>query len=202
MIKLKEILFAQRDKFKLPELPYSLTKLSPVLKTIDIHYNKHHKGYVDKLNENIKDTKYEFLSLEAIITHSRGQSDVYNNAAQHFNHTFLWNCWSPAGGGKPQSELADLIDRDFGSFAEFKKLFIEKGKNHFGSGWVWLYRDGTRLMIQDMHDADNPLLLGVKPLLVCDLWEHAYYLDYKNDREKFLKATFDVVNWDFVQGNL
>ena len=201
MLRLAELLHGETKKFKLPKLQYKVTDLKPIMKTFETHYTGHHGGYIKKLNKNIQNTKFEFMPLQKMIAKSQGHPDIYNNAAQHYNHTFLWNCWSPNGGGKPKGQLMDDIEYQFGSYADFKKKFIEMGTNHFGSGWMWFHKDGKKLILQDMHDADCPVVLGTKPLLVCDLWEHAYYLDYKNDREKFIKATFDIIDWNFVMNN-
>jgi|TARA_R110002096_G_scaffold216063_7_gene403958 Fe-Mn family superoxide dismutase len=199
----EEILGLQDKTFKLPELPYKVTALKPTLKTLDVHYNKHHGGYVDKLNENIQGTKYDGMSLEKIIQRSYSDSHlpVYNNAAQHFNHTFFWNILSPDGGGKPKGPCLESIEKNFQSFQNFKDVIIEKGKNHFGSGWVWVIRNGSSLSVQDMHDANNPITQNQYPILVIDLWEHAYYLDYQNEREKYLTEIFNIIDWNNVSEN-
>jgi len=189
--------------FTLPELPYAKNALEPHIsaETLEYHYGKHHKTYVDKLNGMIEGTEHDGKSLEAIITSASG--GLFNNAAQVWNHTFYWNCLSPEGGGEPQGALADAINRDFGSFENFKEKFTESAIGNFGSGWTWLVRntDGS-LAIVNTDDADTPLTGDAKPLLTCDVWEHAYYIDYRNARPKYLEAFWNLVNWNFVAAAL
>lgn len=186
--------------FVLPTLPYAENALEPIIGavTMQTHHGKHHKAYVDTLNTLLKDAGASDASLEAVVRRADGK--LFNNAAQAWNHTFFWVCMSPQRQA-PDGELAAAIERDLGGLDKLKADFVAKGVGHFGSGWVWLAakRDGT-LVIVDSHDGENLLSVdGVLPLLVCDLWEHAYYLDHKNDREGFLKAWFDALpNWKFA----
>jgi Fe-Mn family superoxide dismutase len=188
---------------KLPELPYARDALAPHIsaETIDYHYGKHHQTYVNNLNNLIPGTEYENSSLEDIIKKASG--GIYNNAAQVWNHTTYWNCLSPNGGGEPAGELAEAINKAFGSFADFKEQFTKAAVTLFGSGWAWLVRnaDGS-LAIQATGNAGNPMQEGKSPLLTCDVWEHAYYIDYRNARPKYLEAFWSLVNWDYVAGNL
>ena len=187
----------------LPPLPYALDALEPHMsaETLEFHHGKHHKTYVTKLNELIKGTRWEGLALEEIVRTS--QDAIFNNAAQTWNHTFFWQCLSPDGGGKPKGELAKAIDESFGSFDAFKDEFTKAATEHFASGWAWLVRsDEGRLRIEATPDAGTPITGGATPLLTCDLWEHAYYIDYRNERPKFLKAFWNIVNWQFAEANL
>lgn len=189
---------------ELPPLPYALNALEPHIsqETLEYHHGKHHKAYVDKLNGLIPGTEFENLSLEEIIKQAPA-GGVFNNAAQVWNHTFYWNCMSPNGGGAPSGKLGDAIDKAFGSFDEFKKKFVEMGTNNFGSGWTWLVKkaDGG-VEIVNTSNANTPLTdASNKSLLTCDVWEHAYYIDYRNARPKYLEAFWNVVNWDFVAKN-
>lgn len=188
---------------ELPKLPYAMDALKPYIseETLEYHYGKHHKGYVDKLNAAIPGTEFENLGLEDIIRKAKG--GVFNNAAQIWNHTFYWNSMSPNGGGKPSGDLAAAIDKAFGSFDDFKKEFIAKTGANFGSGWGWLVKKGDgSVAIVETDDADTPIAHGdATPLLTCDVWEHAYYIDYRNARPKYLEAFFEVVNWDFAAKN-
>ena len=187
---------------KLPKLPFSENALEPVIskETIEYHYGKHHQTYVTNLNNLIVGTEFEDMDLEDIIKKSGG--GIFNNAAQVYNHTFYWNCLSPAGGGKPTGKLAEAIDKTFGSFDEFKKLFSAKAIGTCGSGWAWLVKnqDGG-LEIVSTGNAETPITKGQTPLLTCDVWEHAYYIDYRNARAKYVEKFWDLVNWDFVAGN-
>lgn len=189
--------------FTLPELPYSKDALMPHIspETIDYHYGKHHNAYVVKLNELVQGTSFAGKSLEDVIKTSEG--GIFNNAAQIWNHTFYWNCLSPKGGGQPKGKLLEEINKTFGSFEEFKKKFTEKAITTFGSGWAWLVlnKDG-KLEITSTSNAGCPLTLGQKALLTCDVWEHAYYVDYRNQRPKYVEAFWNLVNWDFVSKNL
>jgi Fe-Mn family superoxide dismutase len=187
---------------KLPELPYSKEALAPNIsaETLEYHYGKHHKTYVDNLNKLIPGTEFENLSLEEIIRKASG--GIFNNAAQIWNHTFYWNSLAPNGGGEPKGELAAAITKSFGSFAQFKEKFSAAATTLFGSGWAWLVKnpDGS-ISIETAGNAGNPLKDGKKPLLTCDVWEHAYYIDYRNARAKYVEAFWRLVNWDFAAKN-
>ncbi|RMD82389.1 MAG: superoxide dismutase [Fe] [Candidatus Dadabacteria bacterium] len=189
--------------FELPALPYAKDALAPHIsaETIEYHYGKHHKAYVDNLNKLVAGTEYEGKSLEDIIRSATG--GIFNNAAQVWNHTFYWNCLSPNGGGEPSGALADAIAKAFGSFADFKEKFSTTAVTTFGSGWAWLVKkpDGS-LAVTSTSNAGNPLTDGDKPLLTCDVWEHAYYIDYRNARPKYVEAFWNLVNWEFVASNL
>ena len=189
--------------FTLPDLPYAKNALEPHIsaETLEFHYGKHHKTYVDKLNGLVEGTEFAGKSLEEVVRSSDG--GVFNNAAQIWNHTFYWHCLAPNGGGEPSGKLAELINRDFGSFADFKSKFTETAINTFGSGWAWLVQnpDGT-LAITSTSNAQTPLTGSSKPLMTCDVWEHAYYIDYRNARPQYMDAFWNLVNWDFVAGNL
>ena len=189
---------------KLPDLPYEMDALSPHIskETLEYHYGKHHKAYVDKLNAAIGGGKYENLSLDDIVGESKGEAKVFNNAAQTWNHTFYWNCLSPNGGGKPSGAIADAIKKSFGSFETFKEQFSDKSATLFGSGWTWVVKDGDKLSIVQTKDADNPMTDGKTPILTCDVWEHAYYIDYRNARPKYVEAFWNVINWEFAEKNL
>jgi len=189
--------------FQLPELPFSKDALKPHIseETIEYHYGKHHKAYVDNLNKLIAGTEFENMTLEEIILKSKGP--IFNNAAQAWNHTFFWNCLSPNGGGKPSGQLLQEIEKYFGSFEEFKSQFSNAAITLFGSGWAWLAKKpDSSLEIIQASNAGNPLTEGKKPLLTIDVWEHAYYIDYRNARPKFVEAFWEIVNWDFVEKNL
>ncbi|AKS41656.1 superoxide dismutase [Wenzhouxiangella marina] len=189
--------------FTLPELPYAKDALEPHIsaETLEYHYGKHHQTYVDKLNGLVEGTADADKSLEDIIRSSSG--GLFNNAAQVWNHTFYWHCLAPNGGGEPGGALAELIDRDFGSFAAFKEQFTQTAINTFGSGWAWLVQnpDG-KLAITSTSNAETPLTGSAKPLLTCDVWEHAYYIDYRNARPKYMDAFWNLVNWDHVAAQL
>ena len=190
--------------FSLPALPYSLSALEPHIsrETLEYHYGKHHKAYVDNLNKLVEqDKSLHGKSLEDIIRTSSGT--VFNNAAQIWNHTFYWNSMSPNGGGKPTGPFLDAINREFGSFDEFKKQFTAKALSAFGSGWAFLVKDSTgRLKIVECHDAMTPVRDGSgKPILTCDVWEHAYYIDARNARAKYVESWWQVVNWEFASSN-
>ena len=188
---------------ELPALPYDRTALEPHIsgETIDFHYGKHHKTYVDNLNKMIEGTEFADLSLEEIIRKSQG--GMFNNAAQIWNHTFYWNCLKPAGGGEPTGKLADAITAAFGDFAKFKEQFTDTSIKTFGSGWGWLVqrKDGS-LALASTSNAATPLTGEDTPLLTCDVWEHAYYIDYRNARPKYVESFWALVNWDFVAANL
>jgi superoxide dismutase, Fe-Mn family len=186
----------------LPELPYAMDALEPHIsrETLEYHYGKHHRTYVEKLNGLIEGTEFAGASLEDIVRRSSG--GVFNNAAQVWNHTFYWHCLSPQGGGAPGGELAGAIDAAFGSFEAFHQQFSDKAVTLFGSGWAWLVKkpDG-KLAIVQTGNAETPLTGADVPLLTCDVWEHAYYIDYRNARPKYLEAFWKLVNWDFVAKN-
>ena len=189
---------------QLPALPYAEDALAPHIskETIEYHYGKHHNTYVTNLNNLIKDTEYATLSLEDIIKKAPG-GGIYNNAAQVWNHTFFWNGIKPSGGGAPTGALADAINKKWGSFDAFKKAFQTSAAGNFGSGWTWLLKkaDGS-VDIVNTGAAGNPLTTGDKPLLTVDVWEHAYYIDYRNQRPKYLEAFVNaLVNWDFAAKN-
>lgn len=188
---------------KLPELSYAKEALAPRIsaETLEYHHGKHHRAYVDNLNKLIAGTEFENLALEDIIKKASG--GIFNNAAQVWNHTFYWSCLSPKGGGTPSGAMASAIEKGFGSFAEFKDRFTNAAVTLFGSGWAWLVKnaDGS-LAIEAISNAGNPLTQGKKPLLTCDVWEHAYYIDYRNARAKYVEAFWNLVNWEFVRLNL
>ena len=188
--------------FELPALPYAKNALAPHIseETLEYHYGKHHQTYVTNLNNLVPGTEFEGLSLEQIIQKSSG--GVFNNAAQVWNHTFYWNCLSPNGGGEPTGGLANAIGRAFGSFEEFKEAFTKCAVTTFGSGWAWLVKnkDGS-LALVSTSNAGCPLTEGQIPLMTCDVWEHAYYIDYRNARPAYLEAFWALVNWDFVSAN-
>lgn len=185
--------------FEQPNLPYAPDALAPVIseETISYHWGKHEKTYIDNLNKLVRDTHWEDMPLEEIIRKSDGA--LFNNASQAWNHIFYFFAFSPEGGGKPVGELAKAIDRDFGSFDEFKKLFVEAGTGLFGSGWVWLSKDKDgKLFITQGPNAANPITQGLKPILTFDVWEHAYYLDYQNRRAEALGKLWDIVDWKII----
>ncbi len=191
--------------FSLPPLPYAHDALAPHIskETLEFHYGKHHQTYVDNLNKFVAgDASLVGKTLEEIIKLS-GPGPVFNNAAQVWNHTFYWHSMSPNGGGKPTGAIADAIDRDFGSFDEFKKQFSAKAVSAFGSGWAFLVKDAQdKLKIVECHDAMTPLKDGSgKPILTCDVWEHAYYIDVRNARAKYVEAWWNVINWEFANKN-
>jgi Fe-Mn family superoxide dismutase len=186
----------------LPELPYAMDALEPHLsrETLEYHYGKHHNTYVVNLNGMVEGTEFADSSLEDIVRGSSGP--MFNNAAQIWNHSFYWNCLGPNGGGAPAGELATAIDAAFGSFESFKSEFSDKAVKLFGSGWAWLVRrpDGS-LAISQTGNAETPLTGDEVPLLTCDVWEHASYIDYRNARPKYVEAFWNLVNWDFVASN-
>lgn len=189
--------------FKLPDLPFSMDALQPHIspETLEYHYGKHHNAYVTNLNKLVEGTADAEKSLEDLIMSSSG--GLFNNAAQVWNHTFYWNCLSPSGGGKPSGALLEKIESEFGSFDKFKEDFTSAALTQFGSGWAWLVlnKDG-KLAIEKTPNAANPMTDGLKPLLTCDVWEHAYYVDYRNARPKYVEAFWNLVNWDFVTKNM
>ncbi len=195
--------------FTLPPLPWKDDALAPSISanTISFHYGKHHAAYVDKLNKAVAgNKKYDGLSLVKVIeTSAKDPADaaVFNNAAQTWNHTFYWSSMKPGGGGEPSGKLADKIKADLGDFATFKKQFTDTAAGLFGSGWVWLVNDGGKLRVAKTSNADTPIATGGKPLLVIDVWEHAYYLDVQNKRADYVAAFTDkLVNWEFAAANL
>jgi len=188
--------------FELPVLPYAQDALAPHIsaETLEYHYGKHHQTYITNLNNLVVGTEFENSSLEEIIAKSSG--GIFNNAAQIWNHTFYWNSLSAAGGGEPTGDLANAINRKFGSFAEFKAAFTKCAVTTFGSGWAWLVKnDNGSLELVSSSNAACPLTAGQTPLLTCDVWEHAYYIDYRNARPKYLEAFWALVNWDFAASN-
>ncbi|NOJ78912.1 superoxide dismutase [Myxococcus xanthus] len=188
--------------FTLPELPYKKDALAPHMsaETLEFHHDKHHAAYVNNLNKLLDGKPEANKSLEEVILSSDG--GVFNNAAQVWNHTFFWNCMKPAGGGKPTGDLAAAIDRDFGSFEKFKEEFSNAAATQFGSGWAWLVLEGGKLKVTKTGNADLPMKHGQKALLTIDVWEHAYYIDYRNARPKFIETFLThLVNWDFVAQN-
>ena len=188
---------------ELPPLPYALDALEPHIskETLEYHYGKHHNTYVVKLNALLTGTPDADKSLVEVVKNSSG--GIFNNAAQVWNHTFYWNCLSPNGGGNPAGALATAIDAHFGSFADFKTQFTDSAVNNFGSGWTWLVQNADGgLAIVNTSNAATPLTQGATPLLTVDVWEHAYYIDYRNLRPKYMEAFWALVNWEFAEHNL
>jgi Fe-Mn family superoxide dismutase len=189
-------------KHELPALPYPKNGLEPSIsaETLEYHHGKHHAAYVTNINNLIKGTEFENLALEEIIKKSSG--GIFNNAAQVWNHTFYWNCLKPGGGGQPKGELSKAINSTFGSFDNFKNDFTQKAVTLFGSGWAWLVKnkDGSIAVVQTSN-AGNPMTEGKKAILTCDVWEHAYYIDYRNARPKYVEAFWSIVNWGFAEKN-
>ncbi|MBT8039360.1 MAG: superoxide dismutase [Fe] [Xanthomonadales bacterium] len=187
---------------ELPPLPYAKNALEPVIseETLDYHYGKHHQAYVTNLNNMVPGTEFENASLDDIVMKASG--GIFNNAAQVWNHTFYWNCLSPHGGGEPSGALADAINSAFGSFDTFKDEFTKSAVGNFGSGWTWLVKtaDGSVELVNTTN-AGNPMTEGKTPLLTIDVWEHAYYVDYRNARPKYLAEVWKLINWDFVAAN-
>lgn len=189
--------------FTLPKLPYEMDALAPHIskETLEYHYGKHHQAYVNNLNKLIPGTEFESMSLEEIIMKAKG--GVFNNAAQIWNHTFYWHCLSPNGGGEPTGKLADAINKHFGSFSAFKEQFTQAAATTFGSGWAWLAQDKAGdLKIMSTSNAGTPMTEGLTALLTCDVWEHAYYIDYRNARPDYISAFWSLVNWEFVSDNM
>ena len=186
----------------LPPLPYAKDALQPHMsaETLEYHYGKHHQAYVTNLNNLIKGTEFENLPLEEIIKKSSG--GIFNNSAQVWNHTFFWNCLAPNAGGAPTGAVADAINAKWGSFDKFKEEFQKSAVGNFGSGWTWLVQKDGGVDIVNTSNAGTPLVGADKPLLTCDVWEHAYYIDYRNARPKFVEGFWNLVNWDFVNSNL
>ena len=194
--------------FELPSLPYANDALAPYMssETLDFHHGKHHQTYVTNLNNLVKDTDMQDSSLEEIVVKSSKDSSmagIFNNAGQHWNHILFWQCMKPNGGGSMPSELESRITSDLGGIDQFKEAFIQAGTTQFGSGWAWLAIDNGKLVVTKSPNASNPLVDGMKPILGCDVWEHSYYIDYRNKRPDYLKAFLDsLVNWDFVASQL
>lgn len=192
----------------LPELPYAKNALEPHVsaKTLEFHHDKHHNAYVVNTNKLIEGTDLANADLETIIKETAGKSDkvgIFNNAAQVWNHSFYWNCMKQNGGGKPTGQIAERINKDFGSYEKFVEEFKNAGATQFGSGWAWLVLKDDKLQIMKTPNADTPLAHGLKALLTVDVWEHAYYLDYQNRRPDYLSIFVDnLINWDFVNSNL
>ena len=190
------------SKHELPDLPYAIDALEPHIsaETLQFHHGKHHASYVDKLNGMLPGSEFESATLEEIIQGASG--GMFNNAAQIWNHSFYWNCLSPNGSGTPALKLAEAIDQAFGSFEAFKDQFAAAALGNFGSGWTWLVKNSAGgLQIVNTDDAENPMTQDYLPLLTCDVWEHAYYIDYRNKRPDYIAAFWQLVNWEFVAGN-
>ncbi len=194
--------------FELPKLDYAKNALAPIMseETLDLHHGKHHQTYITNLNNFIKDTEFSKMTLEEIILNSskdKSKVGIFNNASQHWNHLLFWKCMKPAGGGEMPSKLKARLISDFGSVEEFKKKFIQAGIAQFGSGWCWLSIDKGKLVVTKTPNAENTLIYNMKPILACDLWEHSYYVDYKNKRPEYLDNFFEkLVNWEFVESKL
>ena len=194
--------------FELPCLPYANDALAPYMsaETLDFHHGKHHQTYVTNLNNLLKDNELQGASLEDIVVKSSkdtSMAGIFNNAGQHWNHILFWQCMKPNGGGSIPSELEARLNSDFGSVDQFKEAFIQAGTTQFGSGWAWLAIDNGKLVVTKSANASNPLVNGMKPILGCDVWEHSYYIDYRNKRPDYLKAFLDsLVNWEFVASQL
>ena len=194
--------------FELPKLDYVNNALSPIMseETLELHHGKHHQTYITNLNNFIQDTDLANSSLEDIILKSfkdESKAGIFNNASQHWNHNLFWKCMKPNGGGKMPSKLEDKIKKDFGNFEKFKEEFINAGITQFGSGWCWLSIENGKLVVTKTTNAENPLINNMKPILGCDVWEHSYYLDYKNKRPAYLENFFEkLINWEFVESNL
>ena len=194
--------------YKRQSLPYANDALAPYMssETLDFHHGKHHQTYVTNLNNLVKDTDMKDSSLEEIVVKSSKDSSmagIFNNAGQHWNHILFWQCMKPNGGGSMPSELESRITSDLGGIDQFKEAFIQAGTTQFGSGWAWLAIDNGKLVVTKSPNASNPLVDGMKPILGCDVWEHSYYIDYRNKRPDYLKAFLDsLVNWEFVASQL
>jgi len=194
--------------FELPKLDYNNNALSPIMseETLDLHHGKHHQTYINNLNNFIKGTDMESMTLENIILNSskdKTKVGIFNNASQHWNHNLFWKCMKPNGGGTMPSKLKKRILDNFGSIEKFKKDFIEAGTTQFGSGWCWLSIQNDKLVVTKTANAANPLIDNMKPILGCDVWEHSYYIDYKNRRPEYLKNFFEkLINWEFVESLL
>ena len=194
--------------FSLPKLDYQKSALAPIMseETLDLHHGKHHQTYITNLNNFIKDTEMSKMSLEEIIISSakdKSKTGVFNNASQHWNHIMFWKCMKPNGGGTMPEKLKKRINADFGSVDEFKNKFKQAGITQFGSGWCWLSISNGKLVVTKTANADNPLVENMKPILGCDVWEHSYYIDYRNRRPEYLDKFVDnLINWEFVDSLL
>ncbi|HYA36379.1 MAG TPA: superoxide dismutase [Candidatus Binataceae bacterium] len=189
--------------FELPNLPYSMDALAPYIskETLEFHHGKHHAAYVNRLNELTKGTPDENKKLEEIVKSAKGV--LFNQAGQHWNHSFYWKSLAPKAGGEPKGKIADAIKKSFGGFDAFKEKFSAAATGHFGSGWAWLVQGaGGELEIVQTHDAGCPIVEGKTPILTCDVWEHAYYIDYRNARPKYVEAYWNLVNWEFANQNV
>ena len=193
---------------ELPKLDYPKNSLSPIMseETLDLHHGKHHQTYITNLNNFIKDTDMAGMSLEEIVHNSskdKSKAGIFNNASQHWNHELFWKCMKPNGGGSMPKKLEDRIKSDLGSIEEFKKQFIQAGITQFGSGWCWLSINNGKLVVSKTPNAENPLIHNMKPILGCDVWEHSYYVDYRNRRPEYLENFFEkLINWEFVESQL
>ena len=194
--------------FELPSLPYANDALAPYMsaETLDFHHGKHHQTYVTNLNNLLKDHELQSSSLEDIVVKASkdaSMAGIFNNAGQHWNHILFWQCMKPNGGGSIPSELEGRLNSDFGSVEQFKEAFIQAGTTQFGSGWAWLAIDNGKLVVTKSPNASNPLVDGMKPILGCDVWEHSYYIDYRNRRPEYLDKFVDnLVNWEYVESLL
>ncbi len=193
--------------FVLPDLPFAKDALGDFMsaETLDYHHGKHHKAYVDKTNGMLADKGLEGAALSKVIETAKDKGDkgLFNNSAQIWNHSFFWKCLAPADSTSPSGKLKDMIDSDFGGHDALLEKLATESANHFASGWGWLILDNGKLEVTSLHDADTPLVHGMKPLLTLDVWEHAYYIDYRNERPRYLKSVLDnIINWDFVAQNL
>ena len=194
--------------FELPKLDYAKNALAPIMseETLDLHHGKHHQTYITNLNNFIKDTDMAGMSLEEIVHNSskdKSKAGIFNNASQHWNHELFWKCMKPNGGGSMPKKLEDRIKSDLGSVEEFKKQFIQAGITQFGSGWCWLSIKDGKLVVSKTPNAENTLIQNMKPILGCDVWEHSYYVDYKNRRPEYLENFYEkLINWEFVESNL
>ena len=194
--------------FELPKLDYAKNALAPIMseETLDLHHGKHHQTYITNLNNFIKDTDMVAMSLEEIVHNSskdKSKAGIFNNASQHWNHELFWKCMKPNGGGSMPKKLEDRIKSDLGSIEEFKKQFIQAGITQFGSGWCWLSISNGKLVVSKTPNAENPLIHNMKPILGCDVWEHSYYVDYRNRRPEYLENFFEkLINWEFVESQL
>ena len=193
--------------FTLPELPFAKDALTPHMsgETFDYHHGKHHKAYVDKTNGMLGEKGLEGASLIEVITAAsdKGEKGLFNNSAQIWNHSFFWQCLAPVGSSSPSGKLAEMIASDFGDHAKLLEKLASEATNHFASGWGWLVLNNGKLEVTSLHDADTPVAHGMTPLLTLDVWEHAYYIDYRNERPRFLKTVLEnIINWDFVAQNL
>ena len=194
--------------FELPKLDYAKNALAPIMseETLDLHHGKHHQTYITNLNNFIKDTDMAGMSLEEIVHNSskdKSKAGIFNNASQHWNHELFWKCMKPNGGGSIPKKLEERIKSDLGSVEEFKKQFIQAGISQFGSVWCWLSIKDGKLVVSKTPNAENPLIHNMKPILGCDVWEHSYYVDYRNRRPEYLDNFFEkLINWEFVESQL